>query len=152
MELVWKILQEKYRTPCEKWMRNMRRTIRFMWRRSKIVLIVLILGAGHGGWTLHSYMNDFYSTIAEINTRDPDGLYQLAEKICTVENAQPNLSNSRIVFDKFNCIRNIDLKTTVEYRDFVIKCEEKGQPSIQMGAITQSIMRKPVCQIIGKRD
>lgn len=57
---------------------------------------------------------------AGIASRDPDGIYHLGDRICSVTGAAFDFNRSRVSFGSVACDRETDLRESVEYRDYII--------------------------------
>ncbi len=53
--------------------------------------------------------------------RDPDGFYQLGEKVATVSGAAFDRGHSLVKFDVVRSAGNLDTKREIEYRDIVLQ-------------------------------
>jgi hypothetical protein len=67
--------------------------------------------------------NTFNYNNKPIEGRDPDGFYQLGDKVGTVGGAILDVGNSLVRFEIVRSAGKLDSTREIEYREFVIKCD-----------------------------
>jgi hypothetical protein len=91
--------------------------------------------------------------------RDPDGFYQLGEKVAAVTGATPDLAHSKISFLKILEESTADPSRDFEYRDLILRCVDRGKelpfpgppPGMMVGTVMPTLIVGWTCDIVSER-